>query len=177
MENDNNINNNREQEENKRDLDVENLSDIKEQSEKYLANWQRAEADFINYKKRSEQERREISKNTSAILIFSLLPVLDDFNRALASMPKKTEFRAWAEGVHLIERKLFSILEAQGLSKMDVVGQPFDPNYHDAVSYIEGDEEKVIQELQSGYMLGDRVLRPAMVVVGKGKEEEKLIES
>lgn len=177
MENNKNIDDNSEQEVEERESATESLVDNEEQAEKYLANWQRAEADFINYRKRAEQERREISKNTSAMLIFSLLPVLDDFDRALASIPDKPELRAWAEGVQLIERKLFSILEAQGLKKMEVVGHLFDPTYHDAVTYTEGDEEKVIQELQSGYMLGDRVLRPAMVVVGKGKEDEKLIES
>jgi len=178
LESNNNNDDNYQQDEVKEERDIDSITDIKEQADKYLANWQRTEADFVNYKKRSEQERREISKNTTAMLIFSLLPVLDDFDRALASTPKKPELRAWTEGIQLIERKLFSILETQGLTKMNVLGHQFDPNFHDAVSYLEGDEEKVIQVLQSGYMLGDRVLRPAMVIVGKGKEEEeKLIES
>jgi len=148
------------------------LADEKEEAEKYLANWQRAEADFSNYKKRAEQERSELVNSANAGLILNILPVLDDLERALASLPPKLTGLTWVDGVRLIHRKLQAILEAQGLSEIEAAGQPFDPSLHEAVGYQEGEEGMVIEEVQKGYKLKDKVLRPALVVVGKGKEEK-----
>ena len=147
------------------------LAEEKEKAEKYLANWQRAQADFSNFKKRNEQEKIENAKFVNALLMSSLLPVLDDLERALDSVePKLTGF-TWVDGINLIYCKLLAILESQGLSKIAAQGQDFDPNFHQAVLYEEGEEGKVIEELQKGYMLHDRLLRPVMVKVGKEKEK------
>ncbi len=158
------------------ELDVETLkqalAEEKEKAEKYLANWQRAEADFSNYKKRAEQEKSELANSANAGLILGVLPVLDDLERALASLPPKLAGLTWVDGIRLIHRKLQAILEIQGLSEIEAARKPFDPSLHEAVGYQEGEEGMVIEEVQKGYKLKDKVLRPALVVVGKGKEEK-----
>ena len=149
------------------------LAEEKTKSEGYLANWQRAQADFINYKRRSEQEKEEISKFANAILMLNLLPILDDLERAFTSVPEHLAKLSWVDGVRLIERKLRASLEAQGLSQIKAIGEPFDPNLHEAAMHSKGKEGIVIEELQKGYKLNDRVIRPTMVVVGTEEEEEE----
>jgi molecular chaperone GrpE len=149
------------------------LAEEKERAEGYLANWQRAQADFINYKRRSEQEKEEISKFANGLFMLNLLPILDDLERALVSIPPKLAGFTWVEGISLIGRKFQASLEAQGLSQIEALGEPFDPNLHEAAIHGKGKEGIVIEELQKGYKLHDRVIRPAMVVVGNGEEEDK----
>ena len=149
------------------------LAEEKEKAEGYLANWQRAQADFINYKRRSEQEKGEISKFANASLMFNLLPILDDLERAFTSIPPHLARLTWADGIRLIERKLQASLEVQGLSPIKALGEPFDPKFHEAAMHGKGKEGIVIEELQKGYKLHDRVIRPSMVVVGNGEKEEK----
>lgn len=149
------------------------LAEEKEKAERYLANWQRAQADFINYKRRNEQERKDFNKFANATLMLSLLPVLDDLERALDSIPPRSAKFTWVDGIRLIERKLRTSLEAQGLTPIKALGEPFDPNFHEAVRQDKGKEGIVIEELQKGYKLYDRVIRPTMVVVGNGEEVEK----
>ncbi len=149
------------------------LAEEKEKAEGYLANWQRAQADFINYKRRNEQEKEEISKFANAMLILNLLPILDDLERALTSIPPHLAKLTWVDGIRLIERKLQASLEAQELSPIKAEGEPFDPKLHEAAMYSKGKEGMVIEELQKGYRLHDRVIRPTMVVVGNGEEGER----
>jgi len=149
----------------------EALAEAKQKVEQYLANWQRTQADFVNYKRRSEQEREEIGKFANNQLILSLLPVLDDLERAFESITPQVARFKWVEGIRLIERKLQSALEAQGLSQIKALGEPFDPNLHEATMHSKGEEGMVVQELQKGYMLHDRVIRPSIVVVGNGEME------
>jgi molecular chaperone GrpE len=149
------------------------LAEEKVRTESYLTNWQRAQADFINYKRRNEQEREEFNKFATANLMLNLLPVLDDLERAFSSIPPRLNKLTWVDGLRLIERKLRTTLETQGLTSIDALGKPFDPNLHEAVRQGNGKEGIVIEELQKGYQLHDRVIRPTMVVVGNGDEEEK----
>lgn len=151
----------------------EALAEEKARAEGYLANWQRVQADFINYKRRSEQEREEFGKFANATLMFNLLPSLDDIERALASLPVKLANLTWVNGIRLIERKLQASLEMQGLQAIEALGKEFDPNLHEAVRQDTGKEGVIIEELQKGYQLHDRVIRPTMVVVGNGEEAEK----
>jgi len=148
------------------------LAEAKEKAEANLANWQRAQADFINYKRRSEQEKAEVSQWANTTLMLSLLPILDDLDRAFTSIPPRLAKLDWVDGIKLIVRKLRATLEAQGLSQIRALGKPFDPNFHEAVRQDKGKDGIVIEELQKGYMLHDRVIRPTMVVVGNGEEEE-----
>ena len=148
------------------------LAKEREKAARYKTNWQKAEADLSNYKKRTEQEKNELTKFANSALILNLLPILDDLERAFASITPKLEKLDWVEGVRMIQRKLQSILENQGLSQIECIGKCFDPCFHEAVAHLEGEEGMVIDEVQKGYELKDKVLRPSMVVVGKGKEEK-----
>ena len=151
----------------------EQLARAREDAQKYLGNWQRAEADFQNYKKRVEQERDENRRFASAALIMNTLPIMDDLERALMSVDAHLAGLTWLDGIRLIYRKLQLILENAGVSAIEVEGQQFDPRYHEAVMHADGPEGKVLAEVQRGYKLHDRVLRPAMVVVGRGAAQEQ----
>lgn len=149
------------------------LEQERARSAEYLDNWRRAAADFSNYRKRAEKETSEFSKFANSTLIARLLPVLDDLDRAFQTVPEDLRDLTWVDGVMLISRKLRAILEAEGLKAIEALGKPFDPNFHEAVIHEEtdkADEGIVTGELQKGYMLGDRVLRPTMVKVAKKKQ-------
>jgi molecular chaperone GrpE len=146
------------------------LAEEKEKTERYLANWQRAQANLTNYKKRAEQEKKEIVEFANSALIFSLLTIMDDFERAFNSLPSQLMGFSWIEGIKLIYNKLKATLEAQGLAEIKAKGEPFDPHLHEAVMRQEGEEGIVIEEMQKGYKLKDEVIRPSIVIVGKGKE-------
>ncbi len=147
------------------------LAEEKEKAEEYLANWQRAQADFVNYKRRAEQERQEFNTYANANLILGLLPVIDDLERALQAVPPRYKKHEWVEGVRLVERKFKTILEGQGVKEIKASGETFDPNFHEALRQESGKEGIVIEEFQKGYMLHDKLLRPARVVVGNGSTE------
>ena len=149
------------------------LTEAREKAEANLAGWQRAQADFINYKRRSEQENEETRKFAKSTLILSLLPIFDDLGRALAAIPPRQARLGWVEGIRLIERKLRTIMETQGLSLIEALGEPFDPHFHEAVMQGKGKEGIVVEEIQKGYQLHDRVIRPSKVVVGSGEEDEE----
>ena len=132
----------------------------------------RMTADFANFRKRNEAERVEFAKFAKADLIAKLLDVLDGYDRALATVPDEVKGQPWVEGMWLVERKLRTVLESEGLEPIDSLGTPFDPYLHQAVAYIESDEPEgsVIEEHQKAYRLHDRVIRPALVTVAKKKE-------
>jgi molecular chaperone GrpE len=155
-------------------IDVEQLqarlAQLEKDKEDFRDQWLRATADYKNFKRRTDQERADLIRGASAGLLLKLLPVVDDFERAAASAPEAITNSSWYEGFKLISQKLATILESEGVAPIDALGQPFDPNQHDAVIYEEtgeGDDGKVVAELQKGYKLRDRVLRPTMVKVGK----------
>jgi len=143
------------------------LAQQRERAETNLANWQRSAADFQNYKRRVEQEREEIGRLSNAALIINLLPLMDDLERALDSVDTRLAGMTWLDGVRLIERKFQALMEMNGVTEIEADGQDFDPNVHEAVTFGQGEENKVISVVQKGYRLGGRVLRPSLVVVGK----------
>jgi len=149
------------------------LAEEKKKAEEYLANWQRTQADFVNYKRRTEQERQDLNRWANANLLLNFLPVLDDLERALDVMPPRLTKNEWSEGMKLVERKFKTILEGQGVTAINALGETFDPNFHEALRQDKGPDGIVIEEFQKGYLLGDKVLRPALVIVGNGEEEEK----
>jgi molecular chaperone GrpE len=149
------------------------LGETKARAEEHLYNWQRSAADFSNYKRRTEDERSQLGQFSNAILIGKLLAVLDDFDRALESVPAEAH-DPWIEGVKLVERKLRGVLESEGVSPIEAVGQSFDPNLHEAVAHEETTEHpdnQVIGEVQRGYRLHDRVIRPSLVRVANNPKE------
>ncbi|HEX7225203.1 MAG TPA: nucleotide exchange factor GrpE [Candidatus Limnocylindria bacterium] len=149
------------------------LSEARAASEEHLYNWQRSAADFANFKRRTDDERATMGQFTNALLIGKLLTVLDDFDRALESVPAEAH-DAWIEGVKLTERKLRGVLESEGVTAIEAVGEPFDPNLHEAVAHEETadhPDNSVIGEVQRGYRLHDRVIRPSLVRVANNPKE------
>jgi len=151
----------------------DNVSARLEQAEaraaEYLDSLQRERAAFQNYKRRVERERADQTKVAEAQLLLKLLPVLDDFYRAMDAVPED-QHNEWYEGVALILRKLERFLQDAGVSEIEAVGKPFDPTYHEAVGMetnSEAESGTVTEVLQRGYMLGERVLRPALVRVAE----------
>ena len=145
------------------------LAEERQRAESFYASWQRSAADFANFKRRTEQERADATRFASAMLIMNILPVLDDLERALQSVSKELAGLTWVDGIQIIYRKLQMVLEAQGLKPIEAVGKAFDPNAHEAVLRAPGEEGIVLAELQRGYMIHDRVIRPALVKVGNGE--------
>ena len=151
----------------------QSLAEEEERAEKYLDNWQKSQADFANYKKRSEQEKREVSEFANSVLICNLLPIMDDLERAFASVPPELDESNWTEGIRLIYNKLKTTLETQGLTEIEARGEMFDPRLHEAVMQQEGEEGVVLEETQKGYKFKERVIRPSLVIVGKGLKKER----
>ena len=149
------------------------LAQEREKAEKYLDNWRRAQADFINFKRRSEQQREEEVKLANMMTVSAILPVLDDMERALQTIPAQLAGFTWFEGTLLIYHKLKARLEECGVKEIKAEGEPFDPVLHEAVTYVDGEEGKVITQFQRGYKLYDRVIRPAIVAVGNGTKSSE----
>ena len=150
------------------------LSEARAKSEEHLYNWQRSAADFSNYKRRTDEERSMATRFSTAVLIGKLLAVLDDFDRALESVPADAH-DAWIEGIKLVERKLRGVLESEGVTPIEALGRPFDPNLHEAVAHedtTEHSDNQVIGEVQRGYLLHDRILRPSLVRVANNPKEQ-----
>ena len=146
------------------------LQEVRTKADEYLDGWQRSRAEFANYKKRVEREQAQVYQTTTGAIVKRYLEVLDDLERALRNRPQDGEGAAWANGIELVYRKLQTILENEGVKLIQAEGQFFDPNFHEAVTLEESDgyeSGQVIEVLQQGYMLGERVLRPAMVRVAK----------
>ncbi|MGA7670379.1 MAG: nucleotide exchange factor GrpE [Nitrolancea sp.] len=140
-------------------------------SSEYLDQAQRARAELINYRRRTEQEVQTARRFAAENLISRILPVIDDFHRANDSVPQEERDNPWIQGMRLIERKMWSILEAEGVKPIEAVGKPFDPSVHEAVSVDSDGGDTVVEEFQKGYTLHDRIIRPAMVKVGTMKNE------
>ncbi len=152
--------------------DIEGLqarvAEEKEKAQTFMANWQRAAADMQNLKRRTEQERFDVGRLANASLVINLLPLMDDLERALHEVDVKLAGLTWIDGIRLIYRKFEVVLQNAGVSEIEADGQQFDPNVHEAIGEAPGEEGKIVSVVQRGYKLGDRVIRPAMVIVGKG---------
>jgi molecular chaperone GrpE len=145
------------------------LADLQRERDDYKDRWLRKGAEFDNYRKRVERERREQADQSVVDLLEALLLVVDDFDRAL-TVDAGEGAGAYRKGVELIHGKLHDLLRKQGLTPIEALGADFDPNVHQAVVHEESPEHRegeVIGELRKGYMLNDRLLRPAMVKVAK----------
>ena len=139
-------------------------AELEEQQQRVL----RTQADFDNFRRRTQKEKEDLAKYASSLLITELLPVIDNFERALSTGTDHPEVSSYAKGVEMIFRQLEGVLKAEGLQEMNAVGQPFNPEFHQAIMQVESDEYDegiVVEEVQKGYQLKDRVLRPAMVKV------------
>ncbi len=143
------------------------LAEAQAKTQEYLDALQRERADFVNYRRRVEQEKEQMGQWTTGETVKKLLPVLDDLELALANRPAD---EPWANGVELVYRKFQSILEKEGILRIDAEGKPFDPNLHEAIMQEPSETHEsgaVAAVLRQGYMHGERVLRPALVKVAQ----------
>ena len=152
----------------------EELSEAKAQSEEYLTALQRERAEFLNYKRRTAEERERDLGLAAEGLIRKVLVLADDFDRAIEARPESIATDPWFEGVAAIDRKLRTLLESEGVSPIDAQpGTPFDPREHDAIATVPGTgrpEGEIVEQVRRGYRLRDRVLRPALVAVAAAPE-------
>jgi molecular chaperone GrpE len=146
------------------------LEQARQQAQEYFDGWQRERADFSNYKKRQEREHELHNLSFSGNFLKKFLVIQDDLERAIKTCPTNGEGAAWAEGVTLITRKLNSILEKEGVQPIPNDIQTFDPTMHEAITHEDSpnhESGQIIEVVQQGYMIGDRVLRPALVRVAR----------
>lgn len=149
---------------------TEDLDEIRHQRDNYEDLLLRKTAEFENYRRRTERERVELSNAAASDLIMELLPLLDDLERALEAESESPEATAYRDGVKLIHHQLLELLRKRGVTPIEALGHPFDPNFHQAVLHetsTEHSDGEVTAELRRGYLLGKRLLRPTMVKVAK----------
>ena len=144
------------------------LAAAREQADQYYKNWQRSAADFVNYQRLVEQERGEQARFANAATVINILPVYDDLQRAIETMDAHLAGLNWAQGVVAIQRKFQGVIEALGVTEIPAAGELFDPALHEAIARQPGEEGRILHVVQKGYRLGDKVVRPAMVIVGEG---------
>jgi len=146
----------------------EQLAAAQAEAEDYKDRWLRSQAEFANARKRMEKQRLDTYTNATVNVMDKLLPIVDDFERAMESLPAEMSESSWLEGIQLVQRKLLATLENFNVTPIEAVGQPFDPNLHEAITQEPTDEFEsgvVCRVMQTGYKIGDRVIRPSLVVV------------
>jgi molecular chaperone GrpE len=146
------------------------LAESQAKADEYLDGWQRSRAEFVNFRKRMERDQAAANQTATGNVVKRFLDVVDDLDRALKNRPKDEEGANWASGIDLIYRKLLTNLEAEGVNTIQADGQIFDPSLHEAISnedHPDLESGQVIATVQQGYMLGERVLRPARVRVAR----------
>jgi molecular chaperone GrpE len=149
-------------------LSVEEVEKLKSEASENLDKWKRERADFVNYKKIIERDEKLLRSNIKIDILKKYLPVLDDLERALKALPEDAQDKQWFSGIDLIYRKLQKILDTEGVVR--ITAETFDPTRHEAVTYepsLDHQSGEIIEILQQGYMLGDRVVRPAQVRVAQ----------
>lgn len=145
------------------------LSECQQKMEEYLNGWQRERADFANYKKDETKTREESRFYIKSKIVYEFLTVLDNFDLALKHMPEDLEDNNWVKGVSHIRQQLETILKGEGAEEIRCVGEKFDPALHEALEEIESEKESgvILEELQKGYKLDGRVIRPSKVKISK----------
>jgi molecular chaperone GrpE len=149
---------------------AQELQQTQTQVKDYFEGWQRERADFANYKRRIERDQQSMSQNITINVVKKYLGIVDDLERALKAIPSDGS-AAWGSGIELILRKLQNILDAEGVKRIPAETEEFDPSRHEAISYEVSPDHtggQIIEVIQQGYTLGDRVVRPAMVRVARG---------
>lgn len=141
--------------------------------------WQRCQADFMNYRRQVEEDRKKLIKMANADLMMEIIPVLDNFQLAAKHIPAELEGNNWAQGIKQIEKQLEDILASEGLTKIKTVGEEFSPELHEAIEHVESDQpaNTIIGEITSGYEFDGQVLRPAKVKVSSGNKNKPKMEN
>lgn len=159
------------------EISPEELKDLREKArerDEFLDKLKRARADYLNYQKRVEREREDFSKFVFQDFFSSLLPVVDNLQRAIGSSEKSKDFDKFLEGIKMVERLLLKVLGNGGVKSIEAEGKPFDPEFHEAAFQVENEgapNSTVLEEIEKGYLFHDRVLRASKVVVSKRSEK------
>ena len=155
------------------------LEEAEREREQFKGIAARAQADLVNYRRRAEEEKDEIRRNAKSTLLMKMLSTVDDLDRALAMIPSD-QSAGWSEGIELVRRNVVNTLDAEGVTKVETLGKPYDPAFAEALLFREtedGDEGTVVEVFKEGYMYKDRVLRAAQVVVAKRPEQPETDDS
>lgn len=147
------------------------LESAQVKAREFFEGWQRERADFSNYKRRVERDQQMLGQSLKIDVIKKYLTVIDDLDRALKTRPTDGTAAAWSNGIELIYRKLTSMLDAEGVQRIPAETEEFNPSRHEAISYEDSPDHgsgEIIEVVQQGYTLGDRVIRPALVRVARG---------
>jgi molecular chaperone GrpE len=150
---------------------LQELEESKEKQAEYLDGWQRARAELANARKRFQREQQQSYTNAKADVLVRLLPIMDDLERAFDAVPQDLSDAGWIGGIKLVLRKFEQLLKQEGVTAIEATGQEFDPYYHQAVTHEPSEtvpSGHVIEEIQKGYKVDDRVLRPSIVRVSSG---------
>ncbi len=141
----------------------------KDENKELVNHLQKLQAEFENYRKRSEEEKAQIMDLAKKSILLEFLPVLDNFDRAASHLPKKIKNDPWAIGMQSVGKQLVDILEGMGVRKFNSLGQKFDYHRHEAIEYVDSDklEDTVVEEIAPGYEINGQIIRPAMVKVSK----------
>ncbi|HET57822.1 MAG TPA: nucleotide exchange factor GrpE [Deltaproteobacteria bacterium] len=151
-------------------VDLSNLEEARKEAADNYDKYVRLAADFDNYKKRTQKDRADLLNYGNETIIKDVLPIVDSLERAIDHSANAGDFETFVTGLNLILDQLRNTLEKHGVKSIEAVGEDFDPNYHEAMLLVEGDEEndnKVIEEFEKGYLLNGRLLRPSKVSVAK----------
>lgn len=154
-------------------VEAPDLATVIAERDAYLDQLQRSRAEFLNFRRRTEQERLAVRERANEELLRQVLPVLDDLQRALGNVPAEMAENSFVQGVQMVERKFLGALERAGVTTLEAAGQPFDPSLHEAVDIVPGSAANTVVDVyQPGYRLGATLLRPAVVRVGDAAAAE-----
>lgn len=155
--------------------DNQEVSKLQKQIDEMAAGWKRTQADFDNYRRRSEEQKFQLVELAKAGFMSKLTPVLDNFRRAFSHIPKEIQHHDWTKGINQIEKQLFDILAEEGLKRIETKGAKFNPALHEAVSYEKNSRvaaDHIIDECESGWVFGGKVIKCAKVRVSRGNDNE-----
>jgi len=147
--------------------EIDEFQQLQNERDDYLDQLQRSRAEFLNFKRRTDQERFALREMVTRDVLSQFLPVVDDFDRALSALPEAEQSSSWVKGMEMVQAKLKGILDRAGVSTVEALGKPFDPKEHEAVATEPGTSgSHVVEVYQSGYRIGSTLMRPAMVKTG-----------
>jgi molecular chaperone GrpE len=150
------------------DAHAAELQGLRKLADENHERFMRVQADYDNFRRRSRLEKEDFAKYASLKLVEQLLPIVDNFERALAASQQAKDYDALIKGIEMTAKQLDQVLESEGLKSIESVNQPFNPEFHQAIMQVESEEHEegiIVEEIQKGYMLKDKVIRPAMVKV------------
>lgn len=158
----------------KKDKNAVRITELEQKISELTAGWQRTQADFQNFRRQTEEDRKKLIESANIDFMMQILPVLDNFQLAAKHAPKELENNNWAEGVKQIERQLENILSSEGLQRIATSGEEFNPYFHEAIEHVISSlpENEVVEEISAGYTFGDTVIRPAKVKVSSGQKSK-----